>query len=90
MKLGNEGIKTKFDDIDIRVDFLIEQCQSLQRENKELQSRIKELESELDKKSQTEGHYAEQETLIETKIDGLLSKLDGFSSTMSRDDLSKS
>jgi len=89
MKLGNEGIKTKFDDIDIRVDFLIELCQSLQAENKALLSKINTLETELDRKSETEGIYVEQETLIQTKIDGLLAKLDGFSDQMSRDDVLK-
>ena len=90
MKLGNEGIKTKFDDIDIRIDFLIELCQSLQNEKKSLMSRILELEAELDKRTETDGKHAEQETLIEAKIDGLLSKLDGFSAKMSRDELLKS
>jgi len=84
--LGNEGIKTKFDDIDIRVDFLIEICQSLQEENKDLQAKVKSLEEDLDKKSKTEETYAEQESLIQAKIDGLLTKLDGFSNTMSQDD----
>ncbi|MEH0023069.1 MAG: DUF904 domain-containing protein [Desulfobacter sp.] len=88
MKLGNEGIKNKFDDIDIRVDFLIELCQSLQQENKTLLTRVDTLEAELDKKSKTEETYAEQESLIQAKIDGLLTKLDGFSNTMSQDDRS--
>ena len=88
MKLGNEGIKTKFDDIDIRVDFLIEICQSLQEENKALQAQVKALEEDLDRKSKTEETYAEQESLIQAKIDGLLTKLDGFSNTMSQDDRS--
>jgi len=79
MKLGNEGIKIKFDDIDIQVDFLIELCKSLQSENKVLLSKVTALEAELEKKLKTEGHYAEQETMMETKIDGLLSKLEGFS-----------
>ena len=39
--MGNDGIKNKFDDIDIKVDFLIELCQTLQVENLELNSKIK-------------------------------------------------
>ncbi len=88
MKLGNEGIKNKFDDIDIQVDFLIELCQSLQEENRELLDRIGNVEAELDKKSKTEEIYAEQESLIQAKVDGLLTKLDGFSNTMSQEDRS--
>ncbi|WDP92969.1 MAG: hypothetical protein HUN04_25870 [Desulfobacter sp.] len=87
MKLGNEGIKNKFDDIDIRVDFLIEFCQSLQEENTKLVSRIQALETELDEKSRSEEIYAEQETLVKSKIDGLLEKLDGFSNNLSSDGL---
>ncbi len=86
--MGNEGIKNKFDDIDIQVDFLIELCQSLQEENKELLSKIGTTEAELDKKSKTEEIYAEQESLIQAKVDGLLTKLDGFSNIMSQDDRS--
>lgn len=88
MKLGNEGIKNKFDDIDLQVDFLIELCQSLQNENKELLSKISGLEAELDTKRETETIYAEQEAFVRSKIDGLLTKLDGFSSTASQAEIS--
>ncbi len=86
--MDNEGIKNKFDDIDIRVDFLIELCQSLQEENKVLLAKNGTLEAQLDNQSKTEEIYAEQESLIHTKVDGLLTKLDGFSNTMSQEDRS--
>jgi len=82
MKLGNDVIKNKFDDIDIKVDFLIELCQTLQIENSELSSQIKELKTDLAKKNETEKLNFEQETLIQSKIDGLLSKLDSFSNNL--------
>lgn len=82
MKLGNDVIKNKFDDIDIKVDFLIELCQTLQIENSELSSQIKELETDLAQKNETEKLNSEQETLIQSKIDGLLSKLDSFSNNL--------
>ena len=85
MKLGNEFIKSKFDDIDTKVDFLIELCQTLQLENSELVSKIKLLEARLEEKKGAEELYSEQETLIQSKIDGLLSKLDGFSNNMKSD-----
>ncbi|MDD9305135.1 MAG: hypothetical protein HUK40_23520 [Desulfobacter sp.] len=88
MKLGNEGIKSKFDDIEIRVDFLIELSQSLQEENRELLSRVATLEAELERRSKSEEVYVEQESFIQSKIDGLLNKLDAFTTTESRDDLS--
>jgi len=77
--LDNEGIKLKFDDIGSRVDFLIALCKSLQSENKTLLSKVTALETALEKKIEAEGRYAEQETMIENKIQGLLSKLEGFS-----------
>ncbi len=79
MKLSNE-IKNKFDDIDGKIDFVIELCQTLQQENSELILKIKNLETRLDKKNVTEEEFSEQEALIKSKIDGLLSKLNNFSS----------
>jgi cell division septum initiation protein DivIVA len=81
--LNNEDIAAKFDDINIHVDFLIESCQSLQKENEELSVKIKELESQLEQKTQKEDVYVGRESMISDKINGLLSKLDGFSETVS-------
>ena len=82
--MGNDVIKNKFDDIDIKVDFLIELCQTLQVENLELGSSVKDLEKKLAKKIETEELNVEQEALIQSKIDGLLAKLDSFSSHLSK------
>jgi len=81
--LGNEIIKNKFDDIDIKVDFLIELCQTLQVENLQLSSKIKNLETDLARKNEMEELNFEQEALIQSKIDGLLTKLDSFSNDLS-------
>ncbi len=80
MKLGNDLIKKKFDDIDGKIDFMIEFCHMLQQENKELILKIKGLETELDKKNGTEEQFFEQDAVVQSKIDGLLKKLDYFSS----------
>jgi len=79
MKLSDE-IKNKFDDIDGKIDFVIELCQMLQHENSELILKIKDLETQLDKKNEIKEELSEQEALIKSKIDGLLSKLNNFSS----------
>lgn len=81
--MNNKDIAAKFDDINIHVDFLIESCQSLQKENEELSVKIKELESQLEQKTQKEDVYVGRESMISDKINGLLSKLDGFSETVS-------
>jgi hypothetical protein len=74
-KLDNELLDTKFNDIEERVDFLIELCQTLQRDNAELMSKVAGLKLELDKKNETEERYV---AVIRSKIDGLLSKISNF------------
>ena len=83
MKLGNGLIKKKFDDIDGKIDFMIGVCHKLQQENKELVLKIRASELELDKKNETEELFSEQEALIQSKIDGLLKKLNYFSNSAS-------
>ncbi|MCP3872673.1 MAG: DUF904 domain-containing protein [Desulfobacteraceae bacterium] len=81
MKLGNNRMIKKFDDIDGKIDFMIELCQTLQLENKELILKIENLEAELEKRNETEEEFSEQEALVQSKIDGLLTKLNSFSNT---------
>jgi len=79
--MGNDSIKKKFDDIDDKIDLMIEFCHKLQQENKELVLKVRGLESELDIKDETEKQFSEQDVLIQSKIDGLLKKLDYFSNS---------
>ncbi|MDA3787886.1 MAG: DUF904 domain-containing protein [Desulfobacula sp.] len=79
--MGNERIKQKFDDINDKIDFMIEFCHELPQENKELVLKIRGLESELDTKNETEKQFSEQDELIQSKIDGLLKKLNYFSNS---------
>ena len=85
-KLDNVDIAAKFDDINIHVDFLIESCQSLQDENTELLLKIKAFEDQLEQKTKKEDVYVDRESMMNDKIDRLLSKLDGFSEAVSGDD----
>lgn len=86
MKLGNELIKHRFDEINEKVDLVMMYCRELQAENKELLSKIDRLESELDAeqtaKTATEENLAEQENIVDDSMQGLLSKLDSFSETI--------
>lgn len=81
MKLGSDLIKKKFDDVEEKVEFLIEFCISLQQENKELAAKNKELEAANNKMGNTNKMFSEQEGTIQTKIDNLLKKLNDFSET---------
>jgi predicted nuclease with TOPRIM domain len=76
--LGNNQIHNKFDDIDRKVEKLLERLRSLQADNQELALRITQLESELEERIQTQTRISEQEAVIQSKMDGLLTKLDGF------------
>jgi cell division septum initiation protein DivIVA len=84
MKLSNE-IKNKFDDLDGKIDFVIELFQTLQQENSELMLKIKDLETQIDKKNVVEENLSEQEAMIQSKVDGLLKKLNYFSNGVSGD-----
>ncbi len=79
--MGNDLIKKKFDDIDEKIDFMRESYRTLQQENEGLILKIKDFEAELDKKNETEEQFSEQEALIQSKIDGLLKKLNYFSNS---------
>ena len=79
MKLGNDLLQKKFDDIDGKIDLLIENCRSLQSENQALKLEIERLETELDRNTASMTQYSENEAVIQSKIDGLLGKLDQFS-----------
>lgn len=79
--MDNELLDDKFTDIEEKIDFLIELCQTFQMENTELKAKVDLFESEINKKNATEERYAEQQTVIRSKIDGLLEKLNNFSDT---------
>ena len=84
--MDKEDLAAKFDDINIHVDFLIESCQSLQKENEEFSLKIKALEDQLEQKIKKEDVYVDRESMVNENIDRLLSKLDGFTETASGDD----
>jgi len=79
--MENELLEDKFKDIDEKVDFLIEYCQSLQQENEELLTKVKTLEGQIAEKSLSEEHLAKKQAEVQSKIDGLLAKLNTFSET---------
>jgi cell division septum initiation protein DivIVA len=83
MKLGQNQMKKKFDDIDGKIDFVIELCNTLQQENRELMLKIEDLENELDRKSETEEKFSKNEAIVQSKIERLLTKLDSFAGSSS-------
>jgi len=73
--LDNEFILKQFEEIERRVEKLIELCNALEAANLDQKNKIKSLEEEIDGKVEAEKSYAEEKALIRSKIDGLLVKL---------------
>ncbi len=77
--LDNEFILKQFEEIEQRVERLIENCNALEATNLEQKNKIKSLEEEIQGKVEAQRSYAEEKALIRSKIDGLLVKLDKVS-----------
>ncbi len=77
--LANEFILKQFEEIEQKVERLIETCNALEATNLEQKNKIKSLEEEIQGKVEAERSYAEEKALIRSKIDGLLVKLDEVS-----------
>jgi CHASE3 domain sensor protein len=74
--LDNEFILKQFEEIEQKVEKLIELCNSLEVTNLEQKNKIRSLEEEIQGKVEAERSFAEEKALIRSKIDGLLVKLD--------------
>ena len=65
----------QFDLLEERVEYLIEQCTTLEKDNSELRQQVVKLEVELEKKTEEETRHSTQRALIRSKIDNLLGRL---------------
>ncbi len=79
--MGNDRIKKKFDDIDGKIDLMIEYCRSLESENKAFLLKISNLEADLGGEKNAELDFSEQEAFVQSKTEGLLAKLNIFSNS---------
>ena len=86
--MGNDQIKKKFDDIEGKINLMMENCRLLQLENEAFSVKISSLEADLDGKKTAEKDNSEQEAVIQSKIEGLLAKLDAFSSSLNKSESS--
>jgi uncharacterized coiled-coil DUF342 family protein len=76
VRLDNEFILKQFEEIEKKVENLINVCKSLKTTNLELRNKVERLEEELQGKVETENNYAQERALIRSKIDGLLGRLE--------------
>jgi predicted nuclease with TOPRIM domain len=74
--LDGDLIIEQFGKIEQKVEGLIESFSKIEAENNELKNRVLTLENELNAKQEMENRYQEEKSLVRTKIDGLLAKLD--------------
>ena len=73
--MDNEFILIQFEEIERKVDNLINVCKALETTNSELKNKIKRLEEELQGKVEAENSYAQERALVRSKIDGLLARM---------------
>jgi chromosome segregation ATPase len=74
--LDNGLILRQFEEIEQRIDGLMETLGSLEAANAELKDRTLQLEEALREKTAAENRYSEEKTEIKSRIDGLLKKLE--------------
>ena len=73
--MDREIIFQQFEEIERKVDRLIEACNRYEKANSELKEKIKVLEEELQSKVEAENRHKADKELIRSKIDTLLGKL---------------
>jgi len=74
--LNDASVFRQFEEIEQKVERLIEISKAHEAANLELKLKIKSLEEEIQGKVEAERNYAEEKALIRSKIDGLLTRID--------------
>ncbi|MDM8521984.1 DUF904 domain-containing protein [Desulfococcaceae bacterium HSG8] len=70
-----------FEEIEKKVENLIERCKSLEADKLQLKDKIDKLEQELQEKADAEKRNSEEKAFIRSKIDNLLIKLKDIGET---------
>ena len=73
--MDNEFIVGQFEEIEKKVEKLIDVLKSHEATNLELSNKNKRLEEELQGKNEVESDYSQERALIRSKIDSLLVRL---------------
>ena len=74
--MDNNAIFQQFEEIEQKVERLIGVCKSLEVTKSELLGKVDKLENELREKNESEKKFAEEKTLIRSRIDSLLARLE--------------
>ena len=79
--MDHEKVLRQFDEIEQKVGKLIDVYKSLEATNLEFKTKIERLEEELQGKVEAENNYQEERALIRSKVDNLLTRLEGLTET---------
>ena len=74
--MDSAQILQQFDEIEKKVERMIEALKSLETTNKELEDKVENLNKALKGKVEAEKSYSEERDLIRSKIDSLLVRLE--------------
>ena len=74
--MDKEIISQQFEEIEEKIERLIEVCRSLEATNLELRNKVERLEEELQGKVEAEQSFMAERDLIRSKIDNLLVKFE--------------
>ena len=74
--MEKQAILSQFEEIENKVEKLIDVCKSLETTNLELNNKIERLEEALRGKVEAENSYQEERALIRSKIDSLLGRIE--------------
>jgi chaperonin cofactor prefoldin len=70
-----DDVMIQLDSLQEKIEHLIERCQILERDNTDLSTKVRQLESELDQKAEAENQFIKQKNQIRSRIDNLLAKI---------------
>ena len=84
--LDIEAILQQFELIEKKVEHLVQARNQLRQDNEALNNRIQELENLIREKDEAEKRHDELTTLVRSKVDGLISRLEGITEEPQTDD----
>lgn len=74
--MENDALFSLFTEIETKIEKLIDLCRLQQTANSELHQKVKQLEEELNLKNEAAQRHAEERTLIRSRVDNLLARLE--------------
>ena len=74
--MDEDSIPKQFKQLEDRVEQLVQTCQDLKHAKLELEAKIRELEEGLRTKDATQQSYMEEKSIIRSRIDNVLGRLD--------------